>query len=401
MSSTTRLTAILAAAAALVATTTGTATAAQAQTGTPSQTATGPTWHQVPPPVPSGNILAMTQVDKHTTWATGFQATWHGEASTLNPVLLAYDDRTGHTDAAGHAAKPAWTRIPTPADTSDSRINALSADGAHNVWLVGDNNPVGPGTILTEHWDGKSWHIADAPVPDGTLSAGFLGVATVGPRDAWAVGWTQRMRGDTSFDTGLVEHWDGKAWTQVKLPADVPDAMLLGITATGPRDVWAAGVLTDGTDQPALLHYDGRTWTRATVSDTGLYAEFNTVVAAAPNDVWAAGRSVTSDKDRGHPLVAHYDGHSWKTVPAPGTGVIFAAAPTPGGVTVVGYDKNTGQSYGEQLDGQGWHSLNLPTVGIDSTPYSLAVSSRSLIVGGAYNPDETNPFQPLLLTADR
>ncbi|NUR26243.1 MAG: hypothetical protein HOV83_10415 [Catenulispora sp.] len=348
-------------------------------------------WRQDPVPAASGNVIAMAQLDRHTTWAAGFQLTVDGQASTLNPMLLARDDRAG----AG------WKRIPTPADGADSRINALSADGARDVWLVGDNSVTAEGPILTEHWDGRNWRIAYAPVPAGTASAGLLGVAAVSPRDAWAVGWTQRWRGDTTYDTGLVEHWDGTAWQQVKLPAGLPDVELFSITAAGPHDIWAGGVSLGGDDQPVLLHYDGKTWTRATVSDTGLYGEFNTVVAAGPDDVWASGRTLLDDKDRGHPLVAHYDGHTWKTVPAPGTGVIFGSAPTPGGVTVVGYDKNTGQPYGERLDAQGWHSLELPTVGIDSTPYSVAVSPRSISVGGAYNVDETSPFRPLMLTADR
>ena len=378
MTSAKRVAGILLTAAAFAATTAGTAQAAG-------------DWRQDPAPVASGNVLGMTQVDPHTTWAAGFQLTVNGQSTTLNPMLLARDDRTG----AG------WKRVVTPADGVDSRINALSADGARNVWLVGDNASADHGSILTEHWDGKSWRVVGAPVPDGTLSAGFLGVATVGARDAWAVGWTQRQRGDLFYDTGIVEHWDGKAWQQVKLPAGIPDASLMSITATGPHDIWAGGVLADGTDQPVLLHYDGKTWTRATVPDTGLYGEFNTVVAAAPNDVWAAGRTLVDENDRGHPLVAHYDGHSWKTVPAPGTGVIFAAAPTPGGVAVVGYDKNTGQPYGERLDGGAWQSLNLPAIGIDSTPYSLNVDSHTITVGGAYDADEANPLRPLLLSATR
>ncbi|GAA1996974.1 hypothetical protein [Catenulispora subtropica] len=377
MSSAKRLATALLATAAFAVTSVGGAQAAD-------------TWRQDPAPVASGNVLALTRIDQHTTWAAGFQLTTDGKSSILNPMLLARDDRAG----------TGWKRIATPADGVASRINALSADGARDVWLVGDNDADAHGPILTEHWDGKSWRTVDAPVPAGTLSAGFLGVAAVSPRDAWAVGWTQRMRGDESYDTGLLEHWDGQAWRQVKLPAGIPDAELYSITATGPRDIWASGVMADGTDQPVVLHYDGRTWTRPTVPGTGLYGEFNTIVAAGPNDVWAAGRTLLDDKDRGHPLVAHYDGHSWKTVPAPGTGVVFAAAPTPGGVAVVGYDKNTGQPYGEQLDGRGWHSLSLPTVGIDSTPYSMTATAHGLVVGGAYNADETSPFQPLLLTAN-
>jgi hypothetical protein len=349
-------------------------------------------WQQDPVPAGvAGNVLAMTQIDQHTTWAAGFQLTTDGQSQTLNPMLLARDDRAGK----------GWKRIATPADGANSRINALSADGARNVWLVGDNDSSTEGSILTEHWDGKAWRTAYAPVPAGTLAAGFLGVATVGPRDAWAVGWTQRMRGDESYETGLVEHWDGKAWRQVKLSAGIPDTEMFAITATGPHDIWAGGVLTDGTDQPVLLHYDGHTWTRATVPDTGLYGEFNTVVATAPNDVWAAGRTLVDDKDRGHPLLAHYDGHTWKTIPAPGTGSISAIAPTPGGATVVGYDKTTSQAYGEQLDGTGWHSLNLPALGIDSAPNSLSARAGDITVGGYVVPDQTSPLQPLLLTASR
>jgi hypothetical protein len=348
-------------------------------------------WQQDPVPAVAGNVLAMTQLDQHTTWAAGFQLTTDGQSSTLNPMLLARDDRAGN----------AWKRVTTPADSANSRINALSADGARNVWLVGDNDSTNDGSILTEHWDGKTWRTTYAPVPAGTLSAGFLGVATVGPRDAWAVGWTQRMRGDESYETGLIEHWDGKAWQQIKLSAGVPDTEFFSISATGPHDIWASGVLPDGTDQPVLLHYDGHTWTRATVPNTGLYGEFNSVVATAPNDVWAAGRTLVDDNDRGHPLVAHYDGHSWKTVPMPGAGSINALAPTPGGVTVVGYDKNASQPFADQLDGTGWHSLSLPTVGIDSTPYALSLGTSSITIGGTYIPDETTPLRPLLLTASR
>ena len=349
-------------------------------------------WQRDPVPAGvAGNVLAMTRINQHTTWAAGFQLTTDGQGQTLNPMLLARDDRAGK----------GWKRIATPADGANSRINALSADGARNVWLVGDNDSSTEGSILTEHWDGKTWSTAYASVPAGTLAAGFLGVSTVGARDAWAVGWTQRMRGDESYDTGLVEHWDGKAWQYVKLSPGIPDTMMFGITATGPHDIWAGGVLTDGTDQPVLLHYDGHTWTRATVPDTGLYGEFNTVVATAPNDVWAAGRTLVDDNDRGHPLLAHYDGHSWKTVPAPGTGFISALAPTPGGVTVVGYDKTTSLAYGQQLDGAGWHSLSLPAVGIDSAPNALSVRTGDITVGGYVVPDATSPLRPLLLTASR
>src|SRR5207249_3786936 len=112
-------------------------------------------WQQDPVPVPSGNVLAMTRVDQHTTWAAGFQLTLNGKSSILNLMLLARDDRAGS----------GWKRVATPADSTVSRINALSADGARDVWLVGDNDLAAHTGILTEHWDGKAWRTVDAPVP--------------------------------------------------------------------------------------------------------------------------------------------------------------------------------------------------------------------------------------------
>ena len=92
-------------------------------------------WRQDPAPVASGNVLAMAQLDKHTKWAAGFETAGDGP---LTPMLLARDDRAG----------TGWKRIPTPADGLGSRVNALSADGARDVWLVGDNDgctPLGSG----------------------------------------------------------------------------------------------------------------------------------------------------------------------------------------------------------------------------------------------------------------
>lgn len=379
MNSATRAATALLAIAGLAVTATGTA-----------QAATG--WRQAPDPVPFGNILAMAQLDPHTTWAAGFQVTAEGRSERLTPVLLAHDDRAAST----------WQRIATPADAAESRLNAISAAGARNVWLVGDSAGQTGAPILTEHWDGAAWRQVAAPAPADAVASGLLGVATVGPRDAWAVGWAQVDIASEITDVGLLEHWDGTAWRPASLPAGTPGLVLTAVTALNPHDVWAAGYTADGTDQPLLLHFDGRAWTRqAALPNVGLYGEFNTVVGSGPHDIWAAGRAVLDDEDRGHPLLEHFDGHSWKAVPAPGTGTIFAATPTPGGVTVVGYDKRNGRPYGERLDASGWHDLGLPAVGIDSAPCSVAVSARGVAVGGAYDVTETELFHPLLLTATR
>ncbi|HEY3483459.1 MAG TPA: hypothetical protein VGL02_31700, partial [Streptomyces sp.] len=295
-----------------------------AMTAGGAEAATG--WQPEKVPVASGDILAMTRLTSHVTWAAGLTATTSDDGgTTLSPVVLAKDDRTG----------TGWQRVVTPADGVESRINAISAHGADDVWVVGDNQNDGPGPlgtpVLAEHWNGHSWKIASVPVDPNVSSANLLGVSTLSPTDAWAVGTTQARRGDQDIYNTIIEHWNGRAWQAVKLPVDAGEANLFSITASGPNDVWAAGSLNR---QPLVLHYDGKTWSQApslpTTPDEG---EFNTVLANNPHDVWAAGDVGAASG----PLVEHFDGHSWTRVTAPGAGEIFATAQTPGGVAFVGY----------------------------------------------------------------
>ncbi|MEY9932655.1 hypothetical protein ABH926_007306 [Catenulispora sp. GP43] len=56
---------------------------------------------------------------------------------------------------------------------ANSRINALSADGARDVWLVGDNDPAADSPILTEipagHINGSvgrgAWRVTASSAP--------------------------------------------------------------------------------------------------------------------------------------------------------------------------------------------------------------------------------------------
>jgi hypothetical protein len=354
--------------------------------------------------VPTGNILALAPVDRHTTWAAGFSATSDGKATALHPLLLAGDGRTG-----------AWHRVTTPADGLDSRINALSVRTPGDAWLVGDNPDTSPQEgqpVLTEHWNGTGWQIAYAPVPANTEAAGFLGVTASGPGDAWAVGWAQvvdsvsidpvtGLKNVVTHDAGLLEHWDGTAWSQVALPASAVDVDLNAVTTAGPGDVWATGETSDGTDQPVALHYDGQRWRKTSVPRPGLYGELNAVVASGPDDVWAVGRAVLTATDHGHPLVEHWDGRRWQTVAAPGTGQLQGATLTATGLAVVGYDNATGAVYGQSLSGGRWASLGLPTVGDYTGPVAVAATGAGLVVSGAYDVvGQPGPI-PLLLAEGR
>lgn len=377
MVSRTRLLSAIVAAGALAVTTAGGAHAAAG-------------WQQEPVPVASGNILALTRVAPHVTWAAGFQMRPVGKGMVLNPVVLARDDHGGHD--AGQ-----WRQVPTPGDGLATRANALAAHGPDDVWVVGDNNvqqTKGLGTpIFTEHWDGKAWRTVMVPTRPDVLSANLLGVSVLNQHDAWAVGSEQVVRGGEDQYPSIIEHWDGRAWQQAELPVDATTLALMSVTATAPDDVWAVG---SQNRQPVVLHYDGREWSvmpgLPAPEDGG---EFNTVVAKGPHDVWAAGDAGRASG----PLVAHFDGRAWTSVPAPGDGEIFAATQTSAGIAFVGNNRRTGAPYGQVFDGRTWTDLAIPSPGLFSAQYGVVSEGGKLTVSGAYDTGDGQP-KPLMLSTD-
>ncbi|NUP49364.1 MAG: hypothetical protein HOW97_18960 [Catenulispora sp.] len=386
MVSRTRLLSAIAAAGALTVTTAG---GAHAATG----------WQQEPVPVAAGNILALTRVAPHVSWAAGFQLRQVGKSMVLNPVVLSRDDRDAGNGNDGHSTPGTgqWRQVPTPGDGLATRANALAAHGADDVWVVGDNDVERTGAygtpIFTEHWDGKAWRTVMVPTGPDVLSANLLGVSVLNQHDAWAVGIEQVVRGGEDQYPSIIEHWDGKAWQQTKLPVDAASLALMSVTATAPDDVWAVG---SQNRQPVVLHYDGREWSMTPGLPTPEGGgEFNTVVAKGPHDVWAAGDAGRASG----PLVAHYDGRTWTSVPAPGDGEIFAATQTPDGIAFVGNNRETGAPYGQVFNGRTWTDLAIPSQGLYSAQYGVLSEGGKLTVSGAYDTGEGQP-KPLMISAD-
>jgi hypothetical protein len=83
-----------------------------------------------------------------------------------------------------------------------------------------------------------------ATVSRPPLQTALVGVATAGPRHAWAVGFAASTDGNTFLPA--LQSWDGSAWSSVTLPAGVVSTLgrsgppLLDTTAaSGPGNVWA------------------------------------------------------------------------------------------------------------------------------------------------------------------
>ena len=170
-------------------------------------------------------------------------------------------------------------------------LTAVAATTDGEAWALGP-----AGAIL--HWNGLEWQSAATAAQNG--GAVLRGLAALAPNNVWAVG----SRQGAPFAT----HWNGAIWQTVQLPT-APDGGSLNAICGSATDLWAVGVAADAT-HVVTLHFDGTTWSSvpdAGVSDGGLL----TVATIGPNDVWAGGDA----------LLQHYDGTQWRDVSQTFSGV--------------------------------------------------------------------------------
>jgi hypothetical protein len=69
-------------------------------------------------------------------------------------------------------------------------------------------NTGGSAATLTEHWNGRKWSKVASPGPSPGEENTLLGVSTLAPRDAWAVGGS----GTTLGLRTMLVCWNGRAW---------------------------------------------------------------------------------------------------------------------------------------------------------------------------------------------
>jgi hypothetical protein len=269
----------------------------------------GTAWKHVPSPGPSGThlmpFLADLSMDSATDgWATGSVSNaqtgtitnlalhWNGtswQQVTSSPAFFlgAVDavspadatavgsDQTGShtfTPAAFHWNGTSWAltaTLPPPHGVSPSQLAGpygLSADSATDMWTVGARETSTGAKNLAWHWNGTRWTVMAVPSPGITNlgQSGVVGVAATSPADVWAVGFTV----GTNAQRTVSVHWNGTGWTRVATPnpgGSNESAVLNGVAAAGPGNIWAVGYYYTGFQvaNTLILHWNGGRWVRS------------------------------------------------------------------------------------------------------------------------------------------
>ncbi len=321
------------------------ATAAVTRPASPSGYATFP-----------GRLYGVAAISANDVWAVGLEPDsslivhWNGSAWSQSLAGSGYFEGVAASSprdvwAVGgtnwfspsqplieHWNGSSWTQVATPSPAGGGYLTSVAATSASNAWAVGLVGPGpgggGPSAPLIEHWNGKHWTIQKFQA--AIAGSEFSGVAALSPSNAWAVGWTGYN--SQGVQQGLIEHWNGKAWTLVPSP-NQPNStvtVLHGVTAVSADNAWAVGnSIAGGRSEALTLYWNGEHWTLVPASTPGGDDELIGVTASWSHNIWAVGYRNPDLCGNGGPqcqtLVEHWNSlvGRWRLIASPNPPSIY------------------------------------------------------------------------------
>jgi hypothetical protein len=229
------------------------------------------------------------------------------------------------TAASGAAAAsfkifnpPTNSGLPSGSAEAPTGIYAASPT---DVWAVG----VPGATDAFEHWNGTSWTGQALPAGIATAPGNSAGVSSITGTSAsniTAVGTADINTGGTIVAESVAFHFNGTAWSEMTIPANVTLGPVLAFSAT---NLWSVN------DNGNAEHFNGTTWTTTSlpVPTTEPNLDMTSISGSSPSDIWAAGTEFNEGLHRDNsPVLEHFNGTSWSNVSVP------VSSPT-GGLTDV------------------------------------------------------------------
>ena len=274
---------------------------------------------------------------------------------------------------------------PSPSDPLFGSLETLTsvyAASPTDVWAVGQ-----PAGDQFEHWNGTSWTGQGIPAGPTTAAGNSASVSFITGTSAsniTAVGTSSIVDPGTDTLESVAFHFNGTAWSQMTIPANVQLGPVLAFSAT---NLWSVN------DNGDAEQFNGTTWAKTKLPiDTGLpkgssQLIMSSISGSSPSDIWAAGTASTVGvrPAQAVPVLEHFNGTSWSnvSVPAPtglrGGGLFDVESISP----TDAYAVATGAIL--HWNGTAWTALNATTqTGAAVTGSAVAASSPTdvWIAGG-------------------
>ena len=198
-------------------------------------------WHEVPSPAKT-SLTGLVMTGTSSGWAAG-----PAESQTKGALLR----WNGKTWVLASAVLPA-----------DGYLSALAAGPAGQVWGVGYYTTAAA-TPFSMYWNGKTWRTATVEWPTQAAHRVLSSVTATPDGSAWALGYF----GNIDDDKPAILHWSGKAWTVVWQLTEGA-GYLNGIGVSSSTDAWSLGYICTApatftactNHQYLILHWNGQAW---------------------------------------------------------------------------------------------------------------------------------------------
>ncbi len=213
-----------------------------------------------------------------------------------------------------------WSIVPSPtlSPSAPNALRGVACTGPTNCVAVGLFTGTSNSQGLIETWNGSAWSIVPSPAaPSGTYDE-LHGVACPGPSNCVAVGNSY----DGSTNQNLIESWNGSTWSVVTSPDTSPsqDNGLSSVACTTPTSCVAVGAYSIGSLGRTLVEsWDGSTWSIVTSPNTTPTQSnyLNGVTCTLSTNCVAVG--IYTGTTNRQALIERWNGSTWSIVTSPNT----------------------------------------------------------------------------------
>ena len=147
---------------------------------------------------------------------------------------------------------------------------------------------------------------------------------------------------------------------------------LTAVAATSASNAWAVGFTGSSlSPEPLIAHWNGTSWKQ--VPSSGVPGELRAVAATSATNAWAVGGTVS-----GQSLILHWDGTGWKQVPSAGAAGILTGVSASSATNAWAVASSSSSAKGVILhwNGTSWQQVPSPSLGGRVSLNAVAVISE-------------------------